>query len=201
MNTEYHTHTGGSSSNPGSVICCFQPAALLSERLMDFKRVKNDDHPHKWACQIQDRVLEQHFKQGDYLFQSAGGNMNICCCVNHTAVLSCIEEKGKLEKCCSIAVYTDTARGVLFECVEWRWRSNSVTSHLVLETIGDVQTKLRFNDDNESDLVLIISQKRAHCRSDFMQVKLSNMLIYWIRQVQYFNNKHSLILKFLGLDH
>ncbi len=101
-NTEGHTehartNSGSSSSNPGSVICCFQPAALLSERLMDFKRVKNDDHPHKWACQIQDRVLEQHFKQGDYLFQSAGGNMNICCCVNHTAVLSCIVEKGKLE--------------------------------------------------------------------------------------------------------
>lgn len=53
-------------ANPGTVICCFQPAALLSERLMDFKRVKNDDHPHKWACQIQDRVLEQHFKQADF---------------------------------------------------------------------------------------------------------------------------------------
>lgn len=64
---------------------------------MDFKRVKNDDHPHKWACQIQDRVLEEHFKQGDYLFWSAGGNMNICWCVNHTAGLSCILEKGKLE--------------------------------------------------------------------------------------------------------
>lgn len=64
---------------------------------MDFKRVKNDDHPHKWGCQIQDRVLEEHFKQGDYLFQSAGGNMNICWCVNHTAVLSCVLEKGKHE--------------------------------------------------------------------------------------------------------
>lgn len=74
---------------------------------MDFKRVKNDDHPHKWACQIQDRVLEQHFKQGDYLFQSAGGNMNICCCVNHTAVLSCIMEKGKLESAVALP-YTQT---------------------------------------------------------------------------------------------
>lgn len=74
---------------------------------MDFKRVKNDDHPHKWACQIQDRVLEQHFKLGDYLFQAAGGNMNICCYVNHTAVLSCIVEKGKL-KTIVIPLYTQT---------------------------------------------------------------------------------------------
>ncbi|TNN65416.1 hypothetical protein EYF80_024356 [Liparis tanakae] len=35
----------------------FTPAALLSERLMAFKRVRTDDHPHKPACQIQDRTL------------------------------------------------------------------------------------------------------------------------------------------------
>lgn len=86
-------------ANPGTVICRFQPAALLSERLMDFKRAKNDDHPHKWACQIQDRVLELHLAEPRPLphHQSAGGNMNICCCVNRTAVSSCIVEKGKRE--------------------------------------------------------------------------------------------------------
>jgi len=83
--TRTHTLRQYSSSNPGSVICRFQPAALLWERLMAFKRVRNDDHPHKRACQIQDRVLEPHFTRGDYLFQSAGGNINICRNVNHTA--------------------------------------------------------------------------------------------------------------------
>lgn len=57
--------SGAGSSNPRSVISCFQPAALLSGRLVDIKRAKNDDHPRKWACQIQDRVLEQHFKHRD----------------------------------------------------------------------------------------------------------------------------------------
>lgn len=82
-------HIEAAAPNPACVICRFQPAALLSGRLMDFKRQKNDDHPHKWACQIQDRVLEPHFKQGDYLFHSSGGNMNICRRVNRTAVSSC----------------------------------------------------------------------------------------------------------------
>lgn len=70
--TQKRTQSAARSSNPGAVICRFQPAALLSEQLMDFKRVKNDDHPHKPACQIQDRVLEQHFKQGDYYFPPVG---------------------------------------------------------------------------------------------------------------------------------
>lgn len=66
---------------------------------MDIKRAKNDDHPRKWACQIQDRVLEQHFKHRDYVFfsQPAGGIMNICRSAKHTAALSCFAEKGKLE--------------------------------------------------------------------------------------------------------
>lgn len=100
---------------------------------MDFKRVKNDDHPHKWACQIQDRVLEEHFKQGDYLFWSAGGNMNICWCVNHTAVLYL--GKGQAGKRC----YSSAYKHKLLDMSRLNVRKDAEVASLCVEMMcGDV---------------------------------------------------------------
>lgn len=77
--------------------------------------------------------------------------MSICRFVNHTAVLSCIVEKGKLESAVTW-LYPQTLREVS-SLNAW----NDVASLSLIIwclMIGDVQTKLRFDDGNVSDLML-----------------------------------------------
>lgn len=168
-----HTNWGSSSSNPGSVISCFQPAALLSERLMDFKRVKNDDHPHKWACQIQDRVLEQHFKRGVLFFFSLLVEIWTYATVL-TTQLSCLvsQKKGKPESAVTwlyaptlrevsrLNVWNDVASlSLIIWC--WRWLGMCRTNWNLMMTMSQIWYCY----------FAVLMQKKAHCRT--LQVGLN----------------------------
>lgn len=163
------TNSCSSSSNPGSVISCFQPAALLSERLMDFKRVKNDDHPHKWACQIQDRVLEKHFEWGVFFFVFFSTLLvEIWTYASVlTTQLSCLVSQKRAS--CKVLLYGCTRRHCEeFSLNVWRDVVSPVTFHLRLEMTGDAQNKPKSADNDESILILLFffdTKKKSNRRT------------------------------------